>query len=99
MGSEFISRRTRAELQSPALPGYRHEQIKKLVLPLLGAGLRQDAVFVQLRPMYDQGVSDQEIRNLITWAASKNPQPCGYGYLARGCDARPLPSQGRVSGE
>lgn len=45
----FIPPRTRAELSSPAIPGGRHEQMKKLVLPLLGAGLTADAVFVQLR--------------------------------------------------
>jgi hypothetical protein len=50
----------------------------KVVLPLLGAGLTPEAVFVQLRGMYDGSVSDREIRNLIEWAFSKNPQPCGY---------------------
>src|SRR6266699_4410725 len=73
-----IPPRTRAELQTPAPPGCRHEQMKKLVLPLLGLGLTEEAVFVQLRAMYDQDVSDREIRDLITWAASKNPRPCDY---------------------
>ena len=50
----------------------------KLVLPLLGAGLTPEAVFVQLRGMYEPDVSDREIRDIITWAALKNPQPCGY---------------------
>ena len=45
---------------------------------LLGAGLTPEAVFVQLRGMYEPDVSDREIRDMITWAALKNPQPCGY---------------------
>ena len=69
----FIPPRTRAELSSPAPPGRRHEQMKKLVLPLLGAGLTPEAVFVQLRSMYGADVSDREIRNLIDWAIAKNP--------------------------
>ena len=43
----FIPQRTRAELSSPAPPGQRHEQMAKVVLPLLGAGLEPQAVFVQ----------------------------------------------------
>jgi len=75
----FIPPRTRAELASPAPIGQRHEQMKRAVLPLLGAGLIPDAVFVQLRSMYEPDVSDREIRDLIEWAISKNPQPCGNG--------------------
>jgi hypothetical protein len=50
--------------------------MKKIVLPLLGAGLTDEAVFVQLREMYEADVTDREIRDLIKWAISKNPQPC-----------------------
>ena len=56
---------------SPAPRGHRHEQMKKLVLPLLAAGLTPDAVFVQLRGTYEPDVSDREIHDLITWAVSK----------------------------
>jgi hypothetical protein len=52
--------------------------MKELVLPLLGSGLLPEAVFVQLRGVYDSDVSDREIRDIIVWAASKNPQPCSY---------------------
>jgi hypothetical protein len=79
MNAPFIPRRTQAELASPAPIGQRHEQIKQVVLPLLGAGLTPDAVFVQLRSMYGPDVSDREIRNLIEWAITENPQPCGNG--------------------
>ena len=79
MSAPFIPRRTRAQLASPAPIGQRHEQIKRVVLPLLGAGLTPDAVFVQLRSMYEPDVSDREIRDLIEWAIAKNPQPCGNG--------------------
>src|SRR6266699_673245 len=72
----FIPPRTRAELATPAPRGQRHEQMKKIVLPLLANGLTPTAVFVQLREMYELDVSDGEICDLITWAASHNPQPC-----------------------
>jgi hypothetical protein len=74
----FIPPRTRAEIASPAPRGQRHEQMKKVILPLLGSGLTPEAVFVQLRAMYDLDVSDREIRDMILWASQKNPQPCGY---------------------
>ncbi len=83
----FIPPRTRAELASTAPRGQRHEQMKKIILPLLGAGLTPQAVFAQLRDMYDSDVSDKEISDLITWGASKNPQPCGN---AAGNIGRPL---------
>jgi hypothetical protein len=86
----FISSRTRAELASPAPPGERHEQMKSVVLPLLGAGLAPDAVFVQLRGMYGPDVSDREIRDLIAWAVSKNPQPCGSGRKGGARNVRSL---------
>jgi hypothetical protein len=50
--------------------------MKKIILPLLGAGLTTSAVFVQLRAMYDKSVTDHEINSLIAWANAKNPQPC-----------------------
>jgi hypothetical protein len=89
----FIPPRTRAELSSPAPRGQRHEQMLKLVLPLLGAGLTPEAVFVQLRGTYEPDVSDREIRDLITWAVLKNPQPCGY---ARKTDNFNAPSSPRL---
>jgi hypothetical protein len=76
MSAPFIAPKTRAELASPAPPGQRHEQIKKIILPLLGAGLTTEAVFAQLRSMYDSDVSDKEISDLISWGVSKNPQAC-----------------------
>jgi hypothetical protein len=88
MKNVFIPRRTRAELQSPAPAGHRHQQIKTLVLPLLGAGLTGEAVFVQLRAMYDGSVSDGEIHDLIAWAISKNPQSCGHNWNPRESNGR-----------
>jgi hypothetical protein len=57
--------------------------MKKVILPLLGAGLKSEAVFVQLRSMYGADVNDREIRNLIEWAITKNPQTCGFRLKAR----------------
>jgi hypothetical protein len=86
----FIPPRTRSELASPAPPGHRHEQMKNVVLPLVGAGLTPDAVFAQLRSMYARDVSDREIRDLITWAALKNPRPYGRHRRARTSSMRSL---------
>jgi len=48
--------------------------------------------------MYEPDVSDREIHDLIAWAVSKNPQPCGYGqkvraYNAPTLQARPKPER------
>jgi hypothetical protein len=88
MKSLFIPPSTRAELQSPAPAGQRHEQMKRLVLPLLGAGLTPEAVFIQLRQTYEPDVSDHEIHDLIAWAVSKNPRPCGYNWKHSDYDVR-----------
>ena len=85
----FIPPRTRAELSSPALRGQRHEQMKKIVVPLIGNGLTPEAVFAQLRSMYQSDVSNREINDLIVWVYSKNPQPSGYEYKARASNAQP----------
>jgi hypothetical protein len=91
MNTPFIPPRTRIELSSPAPRGQRHEQMLKLVLPLLGAGLTPEAVFVQLRGTYEPAVSDREIQDIITWAASRNPQPCGYARKTDNFNAPNLP--------
>jgi hypothetical protein len=77
MNTPHLPARTRAELAQPAPRGQRHEQMVDVVLPLLGAGLTAEAVFAQLRSMYDSDVSDREITNVIDWAVSKNPQSVG----------------------
>jgi hypothetical protein len=79
----FIPQRTRTELASPAPRGQRHQQMMTVVLPLLGAGLTADAVFVQLRGMYGPDVSDREIRDLIAWAVEKKTRPYGYSRKVR----------------
>ena len=63
MNTPFIPPRTRIELSCPAPRGQRHEQMLKLVLPLLGAGLTPEAVFVQSRTMYEPDVRPRDSRN------------------------------------
>lgn len=89
----FIPARTQAELRSPAPAGQRHEQMKTVVLPLLGAGIAPEAVFAQLRGMYEPDVSDREVRDLIAWAISRNPQPCGYRCAPRNCTRSSKPER------
>jgi hypothetical protein len=88
----FIPPRTSAELASPAAPGGRHAQMVKTALPLIGNGLSPDAVFAQMRSIYDQTVPDSEIQGVINWALAKNPQPSGYGSRYHNAPA-PRPAQ------
>ena len=94
MKEPSIPPRTRAELLSPAVPGGRHGQMIKIALALIGNGLSAEAVFSQLRGMYDRTSHDSEISNVIKWAMSKNPQPSGYGNVRRVnfLPPRPLPT-------
>jgi hypothetical protein len=76
--------------------------MKQVVLPLLGAGLSPESVFVQLRGMYEADVSDREIRDIIAWAVSKDPEPCGYRSKVRNYSApnfHPLTKPGRVTAD
>jgi hypothetical protein len=76
--------------------------MKKIALPLLGAGLTPEATFVQLRGMYESDVSDREIHDIITWASSKNPQPCDFARRIGNFNALKsprLPTLQRVTAE
>jgi hypothetical protein len=90
MNTPFVPPRTREELARPAPVGRRHEQLLRIALSLLGQCFSPDAVFAQLRSSYPFDVTDREIHNVINWAISKNPQPCGYNYKTRGDTAPPF---------
>ena len=96
MNTPFIPPRTRAELSRPASVGHRHDQLVKIALSLLGQCFSPEAVFAQLRSSYPFDVTDREIRSVIDWAISKNPQPCGYNYKTLGDNSRPLQRPGKV---
>jgi hypothetical protein len=66
-------------MQNPAPPGHRHHQALKIAVSLIGQGLSPNAVFAQLREMHKGATdfSDSEILNLIDWACTRNPSPCG----------------------
>jgi len=66
-------------MAAPAAPGDRHSQMIDLALPLIGNGMAPQAVFAQLRAMYDATVPDSEIESVVAWALAKNPSPSGYG--------------------
>jgi hypothetical protein len=72
----------------------------KVAIPLLAEGLTPEATFMQLRGMYAADVSDREIWDVITWAASKDPQPCGYhegGRNSLATNFHPGPKRERVT--
>jgi hypothetical protein len=98
----FIPPRTQSEIASPAPPGQRHDQMLKVAIPLLAGGLTPEAIFTQLRGMYAADVRDREIWDVVAWAASKNPQPCGYHKGVRAFGApnfHPEPKPERVTAE
>jgi hypothetical protein len=92
MKSPFIPRRTRVELASPAAPGGRHEQARRIIFSLVAQGFCGDAVFVQIRRMYGPDFKDAEIWNLIKGAQRKNPSPSDYRNRYHNSSA-PQPAQ------
>ena len=80
----YIPRRTRNEIQEPAPVGQRHEQARRIALSLIGQGITPEAVFAQLRGMYEADFSDREIENIIRWSISRDPQPCGPAFTTNG---------------
>lgn len=89
MKAAYIPPRTAAELVTPAAHGERHTQMQKIIPSLIGQGFAPEAVFAQLRAMYDQTVGDQEIVSMIRWASGKNFTPCGTCHPSRWTGARP----------
>jgi hypothetical protein len=75
----YIPRRTREELQAPAPPGGRHNQMVRVAVSLIGQGITPEAVFAQLRSNYDQTVPDKHIMDIVKWAAGKSFTPCTPG--------------------
>ncbi len=61
----------RRELENPAPPGGRHEQIKRLACALVGQGLTPAECFGLLRPRYGPDVPDGEIESLLRWAGDR----------------------------
>jgi hypothetical protein len=90
----YIPGKTRAELAAPAPVGQRHEQIKKIVIPLIANGFNPDAVFTQVRSMYDATVSDREIADMIRWVSGKSLTPCtpkfASGRFNQATTAKPI---------
>ena len=74
-----IPQRTQMELASPATPGKRHEQARRIIFSLIGQGFCSEAVFAQVRDLYNPDFKDAEIWSLIRGAKGKNPQPSGHG--------------------
>jgi len=79
MKPPFIPPRTRAELATPAAPGGRHEQARRIIFSLVAQKFYGDAIFAQVRAMYGPDLKDPEIWSLIRGAEKKSPAPAGYG--------------------
>ncbi len=79
------------ELDHPASPGGRHEQIKRLVCWFTAVGLPAAEIFSTLRARYASDVEDGEIHDLIYWASTKRFSPAGLTHRSR-TTSRYLPS-------
>lgn len=83
-GHPYIPPKTAEEMAAAHPPGTRHAAMFKVAIPLLGNGMSKDAVFAQLRVMFDEEKSDKEIRDVVEWSADRNPQPSGNGNGSNG---------------
>jgi hypothetical protein len=83
----FIHPIAQHELDNPAGPGGRHEQIKRIAVRLAGDGWPSDEIFERLRPLYTRGsvdsVPDYEIRSICDWAVAQGFSP-SYGNNGHG---------------
>jgi hypothetical protein len=92
----YIPRRTRHELAAPAPEGHRHEQAKRIIISLIANGLSAEAVFAQVRGMYDLSVTDEEVIKLIRWATRQNFSGCRPLSAARRTALQPEATTKRV---
>ncbi len=70
-----IPRSTQIALAKPAAPGHRHEQMVTLACSLAAQKLAAPAITAQLRSMYDEGMSDEEIGRVVDWAVAQDYEP------------------------
>lgn len=75
----YIPPKTIEEMANPAAPGNRHAQMIKIAVSLVGNGMGDEAIFAQLRATYPEDKTDKEIRDVIEWAHSRNPEPSSVG--------------------
>lgn len=88
--SPFVPRKTVEEMNALHPPGTRHAALFTIGMSLIGQGFSHDAVFTQLRATFDAEKTDKEIRDVVSWCASKNPQPCGLGNGMMALPQRPM---------
>ena len=92
-----LPHRTRDEINNPAPSGERHDQAIKIAVSLLSQGLNSDAVFAQLRGMYERDVSDRELDNIVNWAVAKVPS--AKTSRANNTQRRVTPTPARVTAQ
>ena len=89
----FIPPSTKQKISAPDAPGGRHEQAKQIIISLIGNGLSADAVFAQVRGMYDATMPDTEIIKLIQWATRQNFTPSKPRFTGQRIVINPAPAQ------
>ena len=87
----YVPGKTRTELATPAPNGERHEQAKRIIISLIGNGLSADAVFTQVRGMYDASYTDAEIINQIQWATRQNFTPSKPRFTSQRIQSKSAP--------
>lgn len=87
----YIPRKTLEEIAADHPQGTRHATMFRVAIPMIGNGVAPQAVFAQLRSMFDAEKSDKEIWDVISWCSDKNPQPSGNGN--NGHSRPPMPQR------
>lgn len=78
-GEIYIPPATLEKMNTSHPKGNRHHAALSIAISLIGQGMHPDAVYAQLRGQFDAEKSDKELRDIVTFAVSKNPEPAGYG--------------------
>jgi len=79
MNDPYIPPKTQARMNTHHPVGTRHAEAIKVAISLLGNGMAPEAVYAQLRVMFESDVSDKELWDIVNGARSKNPTPSGFG--------------------
>jgi len=90
-GLPYIPGRTRLEIAKPAPMGQRHEQAKRIACSLAGQGLAADAIFAQLRVLYDATITDRELTEIVAWATRQGFTPCTPSFTVGRTHPKLLP--------
>ncbi|MEI8376452.1 MAG: DnaB-like helicase C-terminal domain-containing protein, partial [Planctomycetota bacterium] len=92
----YIPKATADKIAESQPVGSRHAAAIQIAYSLLGNGLPDAAVFATLREKFPPEKTDKELKDVIAWCRTQNPQPCtsthGSSYRPAAA-APPAPSK------